>query len=513
MPARIPEVAMLSRPIVWFRGFLLILALPAGICAQERYRDPIPAITRILDAPVTPAVQPSNDGWKLLLLEQPGLPPIAQVAAPELRLAGERINPRNNALSRMRTYSTMVVQPIGKGDPRRIVIPWHSRVGNALWSPDASRIAFTLVEEGGTSLWLADAASGAIRMLSGPTLNGAFGPPCRWMPSGSALLCLRVPPGRSGAPEAPTVPSGPVVQESEGRAAANATYEDLLQNPHDEALFEHYFTNQLALIPLSGNDRLIGTPGLHSRIQVSPDGRYLLVETVHRPFSYLVPWARFPRRTEVWDLSGTVIKVVADPGLQESLPRADDAVVPGPRAISWRPDVPAMLTWLEAQDGGNPATPAKIRDRVLLQEPPFTGNPVTLANLEYRVRGITWGGGKVAIVSEQWQKTRRARSWMLNPRQPGGAPRLLSERSSEDRYADPGTFLTRAAATGPVLLTSKDGRFAYLAGAGASPEGDRPFLDRMELATGKTLRLFRSEPPFYEEIQVLLDPDLGRVLT
>ncbi len=503
---------MHSQLVRWLRGFLLILALPAGICAQEPYRNPIPAITRILDAPVTPAVLPSHDGWKLLLLEQPGLPPIAQVAAPELRLAGERLNPRNNALSRVRTYSTMVVQPIGKGDPRRIVIPFRSRVGTALWSPDASRVAFTLIEEGGTSLWLADASSGAIRMLSGPTLNGAFGPPCRWMPSGSALLCLRVPPGRSAAPEAPLTPAGPVIQESDGKVAANATYEDLLQNPHDEALFEHYFTNQLALIPLAGEDRLIGEPGLHSKVQVSPDGHYLLVETVHRPFSYLVPWTRFPRRTEVWDLSGAVLKLVADPGLLENLPRTDDAVVSGPRAISWRPDLPATLNWLEAQDGGNPATPAKVRDRIRLLEPPFTGNPVTLADLEYRGREITWGG-KVAMVSEQWQKTRRARVWMLNLQQPAAPPRLVSERSSEDRYADPGNFLTRSAPAGPVLLTSKDGRFAYLSGAGASSEGDRPFLDRMELATGKTLRLFRSEAPFFEEIQLLLDPDLGRILT
>jgi dipeptidyl aminopeptidase/acylaminoacyl peptidase len=494
-------------------GSLLILALPAAICAQERYRDPIPAITRILDAPQLPAVLPSFDGSKLLLLEQPGLPSIAQVAGPELRLAGERLNPRNNALSRMRTFATMVFQPVGKGDPRRVVIPWHSRVGSALWAPDASKVAFTLIEEGGTSLWLADASSGAIRMLSGPTLNGAFGPPCRWMPSGKELLCLRVPAGRSAAPESPATPIGPVVQESEGQAAGNATYEDLLQNPHDEELFEYYFSNQLVLIPLGGSDRPIGAPGLHSRVQVSPDGRYLLVETVHRPFSYLVPWERFPRRTEVWDLSGAVVKMVGDQGLSENLPRASDAVIPGPRAIAWRTDVPAALSWLEAQDGGNPATQARVRDRVLLLDAPFTANPVTLTELEYRGREITWGGAKLAIVSEQWQKTRRTRTWLLDLRQTGSAPRLLFDGSSEDRYADPGSFVTRAGPTGAVLLTSKDGRFAFLAGAGASPDGNRPFLDRVELATGKSLRLWRSEAPYYEEVAVVLEPDLGRVLT
>ena len=493
------------------RGSLLIFALPAQLAAQSGYRNPLPPIARILDAPATPAVLPSLDGSKLLLLEQPGLPSIAQVAAPELRLAGSRINPRNGSPSRARTYSTMIVQPVGKGDPRRIVIPWHSKVGSALWSPDAGKIAFTLIEDGGVSLWLADASSGAIRLLAGPILNAAFGEPCQWMPSGTALLCTRIPAGRAAAPEVPQVPGGPVVQESEWKSAGDATYEDLLQNPQDEALFEHHFSNQLVLIPLSGNDRTIGSPGLHSRVRVSPDGRFLLVETVHRPFSYLVPWERFPRRVEVWDLNGTVVRALADAGLQEGLARSSDAVVAGPRAAAWRTDVPATLTWLEAQDGGIPAEGANVRDRAFLLEAPFNGTPTQLLDLEYRGRSLVWGG-KLALVTEQWQKTRRARVWLVDL-QKRGAPRQLFDLNIEDRYGDPGSFVTRPNPSGAVLLTSKDGRFAFLSGSGASPEGNRPFLDRLELATGKTLRLWRSEPPYYEEVTRLLDPDLGRIIT
>jgi dipeptidyl aminopeptidase/acylaminoacyl peptidase len=494
------------------RGSLLLVVVPVGLHAQLRYHDPLPAITRILDAPPTPAVLPSPDRSKLLLMEQPGLPSISLVAGPELRLAGERLNPRNSAPSRMRTYSTMIVQPIPQGDPRRIVVPFQARVGNALWSPDAAKVAFTMIEDGGVSLWLAEASTGAIRMLSGPTLNAAFGQPCRWLPSSSALVCLRIPAGRRAAPETPAIPLGPVVQESEGEAAGNATYEDLLQNPHDEALFEYHFTSQLAVIPLSGSDRLLGAAGLHSDVQVSPDGKYLLVQTLHRPFSYLVPWQRFPRRTEVWDLNGTVVKVLFDAGLQEKISRSADGVVEGPRAVFWRGDTPATLGWVEAQDGGNPATPAKVRDRILLLAPPFAGKPVTLVDLEFRSRGVVWGRG-LAMVNERWQKSRQSRTWIVDPETPARAPRMLFQRSSEDRYADPGDFLTQNGPGGPLLLTSKDGRFAFLSGAGASPEGDRPFLDRLELATGKTLRLWRSEAPYYEAVSALIDPDAGRFLT
>lgn len=494
------------------RGSLLILALPLEASAQERYREPLLAIARILDAPAIPAVLVSPERSKLLLLEQPGLPSIAQVAAPELRLAGERLNPRNNALSRIRTFGTMVFQPIAKGDPRRVVIPWHSKVGNAMWAPDASSVAFTLIEDGGVSLWLADATTGAIRQLSPPNLNGGFGQPCRWLPTGGELLCLRIPGSRPRAPEPPTIPAGPVVQESEGQVGGNATYEDLLQNPQDEALFEHYFTSQLVVIPLAGSDRPIGTPGLYAGVQLSPDGKYLLLQILHRPFSYLVPWQRFPRQSEVWDLNGTRVTVLFDTGLQEGESPVADATVRGPRSVSWRADAPATIAWVEAQDGGNPAAPAKVRDRVLLLSPPFTGKPTTLIDLEYRSRGIVWGN-ELALVSEQWQKTRRSRTWLLDLGKPGSSPRLLFDRSSEDRYGDPGSFLTVAGPGGPVLLTSQDERFAFLAGAGASAEGDRPFLDRMELATGKTLRLWRSEAPYYEEVSTLLDPDAGRLLT
>ena len=494
------------------RSSLLFFAAPGALWSQDRYRDPLPVITRILDAAPAPAVLASPDRSKLLLMERPGLPPIAQVAAPELRLAGERISPRNNAQSRAGTYSTMIVQPIPKGDPRRIVVPWHARVGGALWAPDASKVAFTMVEDGGVSLWLADASSGAIRMLSGPTLSAAFGQPCRWMPSSNALLCSRIAASRPPAPETPAIPVGPVLQESGEKSAGNPTYEDLLQNSHDEALFEHYFANQLVLIPLSGSDRPIGAVGLHSSVQVSPDGQYLLVETVHRPFSYLVPWQRFPRRTEVWDLSGSVLKLVADAGLQENLPRSSDAVAEGPRAVTWRSDVPATITWVEAADGGDPSATARVRDHLFMLSAPFSAPSAPLAELELRNGGVVWGT-KLALVSEQWQKTRKARTWLVDLRKPGVAPRLLFERSTEDRYNDPGTFLTRPGPGGPLLLTSKDLRFVFLAGAGASAEGDRPFLDRLELASGKTLRLWRSEAPFYEEVVALIDPDAGRVLT
>jgi dipeptidyl aminopeptidase/acylaminoacyl peptidase len=493
---------------------LLILASPLGIGAQEKYRDPSPAIVRILDAPPTPTVVLSPDRTKFLMLERPALPPIWEVAAPELRLAGDRINPRTSAQSRGPSFSALIVQPIVRGETRRLVIPWKAKISSAMWSPDGHRVAYTLIQDGGVSLWVADAYSGETRMLSGPVLNGAFGNPCRWLPAGTGLVCSRIPANRPAAAPIQLAPTGPAVQESDGGIAANPTYEDLLKSAEDEALFEHYFTSQIVLLPLTGTEQVVGSPGLYQDVQISPDGRFLLVQTLHRPFSYLVPASRFPTRTEVWDLAGNVVKMVSDRGLQDNIPRSADAVGTGPRSISWRNDVPATLVWVEAQDGGNPAAAAKVRDRVVMLDAPFSSAPVTLAELEFRSRGVVWGRGDLAVLSEGWSKTRRARTWIVNPSRPGSDPRLLFERSSEDRYSDPGRFVTAPGLyQAPVLMLSKDGKFAYLVGEGASADGDRPFIDRLEIVSGRKLRLFQSDPPFYEEVVGVADADLGRLIT
>jgi dipeptidyl aminopeptidase/acylaminoacyl peptidase len=145
---------------------------------------------------------------------------------------------------------------------------------------------------------------------------------------------------------------------------------------------------------------------------------------------------------------------------------------------------------------------------------PFAGTPTEHLQLEWRGAGITWASDTLALVTESWRRTRRTRTWAIDPSAPSKPARVVFERSSEDRYSDPGRFETTPNAFGrPVLLTSRDGRFAFLTGAGASAEGDRPFVDRFELATGKTERLFRSTAPFYEEPVALLDPDARHLLT
>ncbi len=485
---------------------------PAMLAAQDGYRQPPAPIAQILDAEPTPAVSVSPDHQWLLLMERKDLPPISEVAGPEPRLAGERISPRTNDRTRERGFDGLRLRRIGGDVERTVETPSGGRIGDVSWSVDGSRIAFTVTSDSGVSLWVAELATGKARAVTRPVLNGTTGSPCQWRGS-SSFACRLVVADRGAPPAEPTVPAGPIIQESKGRAAPNRTYEDLLESPHDEALFDYYFGSQVALVSLDGRIARIGKPGVHTSADPSPDGRYLYVETAHEPYSYLVPLGRFPVRMEVWDSTGAVVRQIIDRPSQEAIPMGFDAVASGPRRVVWRGDAPATLTWVEALDGGDPRKEVAKRDRLLALAAPFGGAPVTLIEVESRIRDVTWGNENTALVDEYWWKNRHTRTWIVNPSTSGSA-RKLFDRSSEDRYGDPGRFVTARGPQGTeVLLTTSGGKTAYLTGLGASPDGDRPFLDRIDLATGKTTRLWRSQAPYYEQVVELLDADGRRIVT
>ena len=500
--------------------------VPALALAQTSYQQPPAPIARALDAEPLPAVSVSPDRKWLLHLRRRGLPSIEEVGAPEMRLAGLRLNPRTNGGSRDVSFTGFALQSVQGGGStpalRSITVPGATgevRMGSPLWSPDGKHIAFTVTGPTAITLWTADipaSASGpavAARRVSQLALNATTGNPCSWV-GNARLACLTIPAGRGPAPSQAATPTGPISQESEGKAAPNPTFQDLLKSPADEQLMEHYLTSQVVLLGLDGTSTRLGTPALRTRVAPSPDGSWLLVETTHRPYSYLVTLNSFPSLSEVWDLTGKVVRKLDDSPLDEQASRRFDQVPVGPRNLSWRADAPATLAWVEALDGGDPAKPAAKRDAVKSLAAPFAGEPTVHAQLEWRGGGITWARNDLAFVTENWRRTRKTRTWAIDPSNPSTAPRLVFDRSSEDRYGDPGRFEVAPNRYGRLaLLTTKDGRHAFLGGQGASAEGDRPFIDRYELATGKTERLFRSAAPFYEEPVAVLDPDAGVVLT
>ena len=477
------------------------------------YRTPSAALAAIVDAPLTPLVSVSPDRRNLLLLERPSLPPVAELAEPELRLAGLRINPATNGPSRETYYTGLIVKPLAGGTERRVTgFPTEARITSLAWSRDSRHLAVTVTLPQRLELWLIEIAAARARRLTDRALNGVVDNPT-WVDDTTLVVSL-IPAGRGAAPAAPTVPSGPVVQENLTGKRPARTYADMLASAHDEALFEHYATAELALVATDGKVSPLGLRGLIGNAAPSPDGRLLLVTTWSRPYSYLVPVTRFPTKITVHDRAGKLLHTVADLPLAESIPIPTGSVRTGPRSVTWRADAPATLSWMQALDGGDAGREAALRDEWFTHAAPFTGAPVSQQKFAFRVGGVTWGDDQRALVSESWYRTRKIRTWLVAPGSPGAAPTLLFDRSSEDRYNAPGTpVLARNAFGRLVLLTSADKSKLYYDGAGASPEGDRPFLDELDVATKTTRRLWRSAAPHYEVFIAHLDDGMKRIIT
>ncbi len=496
------------------RVALASLLGPVVAGAQDGYRQPPEPIRSILDATPTPRVAVSPDNTLLLLLDRPSLPGIAEVAAPYIPMAGQRLNPNTNFPSRAATSTGLSILTIATGQTRAVSLPPGVKLGNVRWSPDGKRAAFPLITDAGAGLGVLDVASGVVTRVGSVRVNGAFGDPCVWMPGSDALLCKTIAAQRAAAPQAPTVPSGPVSQESFGRKSPERTYQDLLSDGYDEARFTYYGTSQLAIVALDGTVRTIGTPAVYSSAAPSPDGLFVLSSAMHTPYSYVVPMSRFPLVTDVWRTDGTKLRTIYDRDLAAEQSTAFDAVDDGPRNIAWRADAPATLAWVEALDGGDPARAATNRDRVVSLDAPFTGQPVQHVAVATRVRGVTWMKNDVAMVTEYWWKSRQTKTWLINPSSPTTAPRLLFDRSAEDAYSDPGSPVMTMTPQGTMVAKLSADRTAFfLTGEGESPAGAQPFVDRVDIATARATRLWRSQGEQYEEPIALLDDRGSRLLT
>ena len=499
---------------------LTLSALPCCVLAGKNieggYQLPPPELQAVVDAPRGPQFKLGPQRKIALLINLPGLPSIDEVAQPELKLAGLRINPRTRAASRFDFSSGLVLLDIASGKSREVKgLPIKARIADTLWSADEQWVAFSRWASDGVELWLLDVKTATARRLMAEKLNAVIGSGFSWL-SGSDQLLVRLLPRRpSKAPLEQSIPSGPNMQESKGgKVTQSRTYPDMLKTAYDADMLEWQLQTQLAIVKTSGELRRIGPVMPLSKVQPSPDGKLVLTTQVRRPYSTILPMERFGQLIEVWNDQGIRIKKIAERPMRERLPVGNDAVQAGPRDFGWRNDQAATLYWLEAQAGGDPEVNAKIHDVLKQQVAPFTAPAQELVNLPWRFNAVQWGNDGLALVTENWWKTRDTRTWRIQPGFPNSKPELIFNRKSEDQYANPGSpVMTQNQYGRSVLRTSADGFSIYLIGAGASAEGERPFLDKLHLPSEKTTRLWRSKAPYYEEVLGLLDEKSGQIVT
>lgn len=479
--------------------FAALAAMVATGAAEDRpaateWQKPPQDIMDVLHAPQLPRVTSSPSGEYLALTDPVLYPSLAELAAPMHKLGGIRVNPVRNAVHGRRGGTSPRLVRVADGKVTPFDLPTDAEVHDVTWTADGERFAITVALADQMGLWIGS-VDGELTRIENVALNPLLGGAVDWLPDQERLLVRRIP-DRGPAPEPPAIPAGPEVLEGEG-AEARSTYEarNLLETAHDDALFTYYMSSELAIIdPDENSIEVIGEPAPYTTASFSPSGDYLLVEYLVEPWSHEVAWWRFASEVEIWNDSGEKVATVA------SLPVADEVptrgVPEGPRRFTWRATAPHTLYWVEALDGGDPMVEVEHRDRLMRLEAPFESAAEEAFRAEHRIVSTGWGAEDGTLMLAQYERMERwLYVWLLDVE--NGSSRLWYDRDVSDRYGDPGSPVFQPLPSGHWVM-KQEGDHIYFRGSGATEGGDRPFLDRRNIDTGKTERLFRSPPDRYE---------------
>ncbi len=487
---------------IWL-AVLINSLFAVGVFAQGAYKKPPQNVLDVLDAPVTPSTSVSPAKDKIVLLEPLRYPPISELAEPMLRLAGIRINPRTNAQHRQLYFVKVTLKNIADGKETPVNLPNGAKIVSPNWSADGKYIAAGNLTPTGVELWIIETATGKASKIKNAMVNTTLGG-FDWMPDQKSLIATLVPMKRGVAPGyQDVVPNAPSIQETSGKTGAVQTFQDTLNSPNDEKLFEFYTTSQIAIVSVDGKIKELGQPAIYDSPDVSPDGNYILISKIHRPFSYLYPYYRFPEDIEIWNRDGKMVKQLASNTLQDNL--AVQGVTTEPRSFGWIPTESATIMWAVALDGGNPKNKAEYRDKLVKLSAPFNSDATEVIKTEQRYQGRQFSENAGMMLFYDYNRdNQHRRIFMLDYRNPNDKPKLISDLNTRDRYNDLGQPVTKTLPNGKNVFMQK-GDLIYLSGNGASSEGDRPFLRQMSLETLKVNEIWRSDKDSFENFVALVE--------
>ncbi len=477
--------------------YLILLLSIVKVNAQENaiYQKPPQEILELVDVPRAPNVLLDDSKEYMILLFRDAYKSIEELSQEELRLGGLRIDPKTNIGSRVTYFNNVKVKSLKKkgGVISQVKgLPVNPKLTNFNWSPDQKKLALTNTTSDGVEVWVLDLVTSSVTKLTNANINANICNVINWFEDGQSLLIKTIPENREPLINTKTaIPLGPTISVNDGKKAQNRTYQDLLKNKSDEHNFEQLALSEIYKVSLDGKKEKWLDNDIYTSINFSPDGNYVLVNTVHKPFSYLVPYRRFPSKTTVYTSDGKKVETVVEVPLIEDLPKGFMSVRKGKRNFRWRNDKPATLVYTKALDDGNPENKVAYRDEVFELEAPFNNGDKSILKTINRVNDIEWGNNSIAIAHDYWWNTRNTKTYIFNPSNTSQKPVILSDRNYQDTYSDPGNFVTERNYMGSSILTLlKDN--AFLIGDGYTEKGQFPFVDQVNLKTTKKKRIYQS---------------------
>lgn len=491
---------------------LLFLFMTYFSDAQENltYQNPTEEILKLADVSLAPGVILNEAQTQMLLLFRDQYKSIEELSQEEMRLAGLRIDPKTNIGSRTYYYNNIQIKNISNSKIEPIQVdglPSNPKLANFTWSPKQTKMACTNTTKNGVEVWVVDLNEAKASRLASENVNANMGDVINWLNEESMLVKIIPSDKKPLIDRKNDVPTGPTISTNDGKKAQNRTYQDLIKNPTDEHNFEQLAISEIHKISTDGTDEIWMTTNMYNSLTLSPDGKYVLVNTIKKPFSYLVPYNRFPSTTAVYTNNGEFVETIVEVPLIEDLPQGFMAERKGRRDITWRNDKPSTLIYAEVLDEGDPEKEADFRDEVFQLEAPFKGDGKSLLKTKNRFSYILWGNDNVAIAFDYWWNTRNLKTYVFNPSNPSQSPKIIADRNYQDRYSDPGNFETKRNEFGKSVLALENDN-AFLLGDGFSEKGQFPFLDKINLKTNKTERVYQSK--FTDKIEDLRGFDLKK---
>lgn len=476
------------------------------------FQKPSEEILKLADYERPPSVFMNSNKDVMIFVYRPTYKELKDLNQEEMRLAGLRINPKTNISSTLSYVNNIKIKKVGEKKEIQVKnLPEEARLSYFSFSPDEKYLSFTNTTSNGVELWVVELATGKAKKVTKDNLNANMGRPYSWMKDSNSFIVCALPSDRPELlDEDSFLPTGPIVATSSGEVSQNRTYQDMLKNKFDEENFKILTTSELFIVEVNGKMTPFANAGIYSGISVSPDGEYVMVSSIHEPFSYMVPYYRFPFTTKIYDAKGNHIKEVNNVPLNEVLPQGFSSVREGKRSMGWRADQPSTLYYVEALDRGDQANEVEFRDEVFIWEAPFTKEPESLFKLSSRYAGINWGNEENLFISEFWFDTRNIKTHWLNPTTKES--KLIVDRNYQDVYSDPGDFYTEKNKFGRETVVVKENK-VHLIGDGYTKEGQFPYIDELDLTTFETKRIYTiNSTDKKEDIIDVLNLDRGEVL-
>ena len=431
-----------------------------------------------------------NKQWLAILTPESHVD-IETLAQKELKLAGLRLSPKQLTPSRIKArYSSIELVNLSDTPVKTetIITPATLTVTKVQFSPDSRFISYIGISNNGADLYLYEIATRQSSKLNKTRINASLGLKYQWLHNSQGIAS-------NVAIDSEYLPQnsqfhGPNVSVTLGKKAPRRTYQDLLKNAQDEALFNQLTTSQLSIMMLDGEVIKIGKPAINIDFSLSPDDKYLLVKRIKPPFSHTVKYRDFAQSVEMFHSSGEKLATLAELESGEFRPSGSDSVRKGPRLIHWRSDKPNTLAYVEAIDEGDSNKKAQYRDQLGQISAPFDLAPEALVKTPWRIANIQWGEQRLALITERNSTKKQMRVSFLNT----GSDKSVSDKSTamhlwyqkaiRDSYSDPGRLYKRPRPTGLGHLFALDNGSVFHYGLGASPDGYQPFLKSRIIPTG-----------------------------